>query len=548
MSAGDSAWNSGLNPLNRTVRSRAGRRLGHRDRVALAQLVVRAVGVLRQRDVALADQVAVLDRGVGRLGHRRGLVDLEGHQRPGAVLDLDVLDRADLDAGDPDVVALDHAGRVHELGLVGRLRAQRQVADRRHEHAGRERRDDDEDEQLDQVAAGLLVEELHEAPRQLARRLTERHRGAAGQRTDQQQAEVGDVGRGHAQARREQVAEQVGLRGAAGVARDPEDAGVQGPRRGGVARGRPRGPLAGRLVDAVLEVGLAPDRVALRAGRVGQVDAGGAPVLAELGHVLRAVGARLVGQRLQHDVEGEAAERLGLELAGGHDALEQAGELGRVAGEHPELGPADLAEPDHVGLVVVEERPGAVGEVGDVGEQRVELDLAVLERAGRGHGVLQDRPDLGQHVGVDVGDLRGEPEVLDQGRDLRVEALEVAVDGLEVLAELVAAALERRRDRVERHVELGRLDRAQQRVEVGEDLLDLGGDLGALDGVAGLDGLVGAAGRRRHERDVLLAEQGLGDDRAGDVGRDRVGLVRDRCPASARRRRRWTPSPGPRRR
>ena len=122
-----------------------------------------------------------------------------------------------------------------------------------------------------------------------------------------------------------------------------------------------------------------------------------------------------------------------------------------------------------------------------------ELDLAVLERAGRGDGVLQDRADLGQHVGVDVGDLRGQPEVLDQRRDLRVEALEVAVDGLEVLADLVAAALERRRDRVERHVELGGLDRAQQRVEVGEHLLDLGGDLGPLDDGAGLDRLGRAA-------------------------------------------------------
>ena len=79
-------------------------------------------------------------------------------------------------------------------------------------------------------------------------------------------------------------------------------------------------------------------------------------------------------------------------------------------------------------------------------------------------------------------------------RDLRVEPLEVGVDGLEVLAELVAAALERGGDRVEGHVELGRLDRAQQRVEVGEHLLDLDRDLGALDDVAGLDGV---AGRRR---------------------------------------------------
>ena len=46
------------------------------------------------------------------------VVDREGHQRAGAVDDLDVLDDADLDARDADVVALDHAGGVDELGLV----------------------------------------------------------------------------------------------------------------------------------------------------------------------------------------------------------------------------------------------------------------------------------------------------------------------------------------------------------------------------------------------------------------------------------------------
>ena len=93
----------------------------------------------------------------------------------------------------------------------------------------------------------------------------------------------------------------------------------------------------------------------------------------------------------------------------------------------------------------------------------------------------------GHHVGVGVGDLRGQPEVVEDLRDLRVEPLEVGVEGLEVLAEPLAAALERGGDRVERHVEVGRLHRAQQRVEVGEHLLDLDRDLGALDGLPGLE-------------------------------------------------------------
>ena len=66
MSSGDSAWKSGLKPLNSTVRSSAGwvRSTGivspSLQRLGVADL-------LGQRDVALADQVAVADRGVGRL-------------------------------------------------------------------------------------------------------------------------------------------------------------------------------------------------------------------------------------------------------------------------------------------------------------------------------------------------------------------------------------------------------------------------------------------------------------------------------------------------
>ena len=51
--------------------------------------------------------------------------------------------------------------------------------------------------------------------------------------------------------------------------------------------------------------------------------------------------------------------------------------------EHAELGPADLAEADQVVAVLVQELWRGVGERRDVGEQRVELGLAVLERVGR---------------------------------------------------------------------------------------------------------------------------------------------------------------------
>ena len=165
----------------------------------------------------------------------------------------------------------------------------------------------------------------------------------------------------------------------------------------------------------------------------------------------------------------------------------QAGVLRCVLRQQPQLLGAELAEPDDVVAVLVEEDAGVVGELRQVGEERLQLLLALLERAGRLDGVAQDLGDLGHHVGVDRGDACREPEVLDDRGDLRVEALEVGVDGLEVLADQLAAALEGGGDRVEGLVDLGRLHRAEQRVEVVEHLLDLDRDLGALDRGAGLD-------------------------------------------------------------
>ncbi len=54
--------------------------------------------------------------------------------------------------------------------------------------------------------------------------------------------------------------------------------------------------------------------------------------------------------------------------------------------------------------------------------------------------------DLRRHVGVGAADLGQQPEVLDQRGHLRVEALEVGVQRLDVLADRLAAALERGRE------------------------------------------------------------------------------------------------------
>src|SRR4051794_27587848 len=88
-------------------------------------------------------------------------LDVEGHHRPGAVDDGDVLDRADLHPGDPDVVALDQAGGVDELRLVVVGRAEADVADHDRQHAGRQRGDHHEDHQLDQCREGAAVEAGH---------------------------------------------------------------------------------------------------------------------------------------------------------------------------------------------------------------------------------------------------------------------------------------------------------------------------------------------------------------------------------------------------
>ena len=130
----------------------------------------------------------------------------------------------------------------------------------------------------------------------------------------------------------------------------------------------------------------------------------GAAGLAEAGLVAAVVAARLVRQRLEHDVQREAAERLGLELAGVDDAAEQAGELRRVLREDPQLGRAELAEPDEVVAVVVQEARAVSAKAAtslksacsfSSRSSSVPVVVTVLRRI---------CADLGQHVGVDVGD------------------------------------------------------------------------------------------------------------------------------------------------
>ena len=70
MSAGDSACSSGRNPPNSVVRSSAGLVWASGMRPPSAQGPAAEPVALGQRDVALADEVAVLDRRLDRRGQR----------------------------------------------------------------------------------------------------------------------------------------------------------------------------------------------------------------------------------------------------------------------------------------------------------------------------------------------------------------------------------------------------------------------------------------------------------------------------------------------
>ena len=121
----------------------------------------RARRALLQRHVAVADQVEEPDRGLGRPGEGDVILDREGDLGRVAVLELDALDRADGDSGDPDVVTLlDQAGR-GEVGLVLGLAAEGERAHDRGQRAGDDDADQDEDAELDRGQGGRGVPGAH---------------------------------------------------------------------------------------------------------------------------------------------------------------------------------------------------------------------------------------------------------------------------------------------------------------------------------------------------------------------------------------------------
>ena len=154
-SPGDSAWNSGWKPLNSSVRLSAG--------------VVRASGIvppggsarptgpgaLAQLDVALADQVQVLDRRRRRGGQLAALLQGEADQGEVAVVDADRGHVADPDPGDVHVIAHDQPGDVGEHRLVADVARGAGVGDADAEHRGDRDGDDHEDDDLTSGPARL---------------------------------------------------------------------------------------------------------------------------------------------------------------------------------------------------------------------------------------------------------------------------------------------------------------------------------------------------------------------------------------------------------
>src|SRR5690606_16015849 len=120
------------------------------DRVARLQRATRRAVALFQRDVALADAVAVLDRRLDAGGQSPAPFDVELDLGVPAVDDVDRLDLPDPHARDADVVVGDDHRRVGEPGLVRRGVPEVHVRDADREHAGQHHRHGDEHPELDQ--------------------------------------------------------------------------------------------------------------------------------------------------------------------------------------------------------------------------------------------------------------------------------------------------------------------------------------------------------------------------------------------------------------
>src|SRR5450759_1945872 len=113
---------------------------------------------LAQGEIALADQVAVLDGRDGAPGQDTGPVDAEVHDGAGAVVvAADGGDLSDAYAGDAHVLTRRQARDVLEDSPVGEAVAEGDVGDGGSQCPERDDRDEGEDDQLDQARGDLHV-------------------------------------------------------------------------------------------------------------------------------------------------------------------------------------------------------------------------------------------------------------------------------------------------------------------------------------------------------------------------------------------------------
>ena len=213
---------------------------------------------------------------------------------------------------------------------------------------------------------------------------------------------------------------------------------------------------------------------------------------------------------------------------------DQARQLGRVGVQQGQQRSARARLRDQPLLVLRQGDPGDARQAGEAAEGPLEVAL-LLGHGARGHRrVPQHLDEVGCGQLVGPRHLGEQLQVLAQGRQLDVHRLRGSRPATtKRVAELVTLALQGVRERVERGVQVGGAHGAQERVEVGEDALQLDVRLHPArgDDRAVLHGARRRPGIGRHELEEVLPEQRRGQDPHADVvgdGACRVGAQRQR--------------------
>ena len=162
-----------------------------------------------------------------------------------------------------------------------------------------------------------------------------------------------------------------------------------------------------------------------------------------------------------------------------------------------------------------------------VAVQRAEVGLLLGDGlAGEGE-VVERLDDVRCRLGVGLRHLHELPDVGVERRQVRVHLLQVGVQRDQRVPELHAPALQRLRDRGQRHGQVLRLDGGQLRQQVVQDGLDLDRVPGVvLADHAAVGKPLRHRGLRQDEVHVALAEQRGGHHLGGHVGRQRADHAR----------------------